>query len=158
MVWCKNYCDTKIVQFHWVFLCFTFCYFWKWKTSCFFFLIWHEFGRNPLRNYWDILYFMFWFIFLTADGGLLECQIANKRPMGHKGHQSSGSKLPSPAFRTVMMIHACKVWNYTISWHVYFHYHGYKNLSRPHQCRHRCRNQRDPQWNQYLPLNFGGGT
>ena len=31
----------------------------------------------------------------------------NKRPMGHKAHQSSSSKLPSPAFWTGMMIRAC---------------------------------------------------
>ena len=31
----------------------------------------------------------------------------NKRPVGHKAHQSSSSKLPSPAFGTGMMINAC---------------------------------------------------
>ena len=34
--------------------------------------------------------------------------------MVHKAHQSSSSKLPSPAFGTGMMINACSIWNYAI--------------------------------------------
>ena len=35
--------------------------------------------------------------------------LQNKRPMGHKAHQSSGFKLPSPAFGIGMMINAYKI-------------------------------------------------
>ena len=41
---------------------------------------------------------------LTRSMGIT---IGNKRPMGHKAHQSSSSKLPSPALWTGMMIREC---------------------------------------------------